>query len=46
MCSLVLNLLKVGCRGVVQLGGPVPWYNQGGPAKVGARSIFYLLKVP
>ena len=27
---------KVGCRGVVQLEGPNPWYNKGRPAKVGA----------
>ena len=26
----------VGCLGVVQLGGLDPWFNQGGPAKVGA----------
>ena len=33
----------VGCRGVVQLGGPDPWYYQGGPAKVEAsKSIFYI----
>ena len=26
----------VGCQGVIQLGGPDHWYNQGGLAKVGA----------
>ena len=30
----------VGCRGVVQLGGPDHWYNQVGPVKVGARKSF------
>ena len=30
----------VDCRGEVQLGGPDPWYNRGGPAKVGARDSF------
>ena len=30
----------MGCQGVVQLGGPDPWYNQGGPAKVKARKFF------
>ena len=24
------------CRGVVQLGGPDPWYNWGGPTKLRA----------
>ena len=35
-----ITLCIVGCRSVVQLGGPDPWYNQGGPAKVGARKSF------
>ena len=37
-----LNNLKliVGCRGVVQLGGPDPWVNRGGPTKVGAHKSF------
>ena len=30
----------VSCQGVVQLGGPDPWYNQGGLAKVGSRKSF------
>ena len=30
----------VGCRGVVQLGGPNPWYNLGGPAKVLSLYIY------
>ena len=30
----------VGCQSVVQLGGPGPWYNWGGPAKVGACKSF------
>ena len=30
----------VVCRGDVQLGGPDPLYNQGGPAKVGACKSF------
>ena len=34
----------VGCRGLVQLGGTDPWYNQGGPAKVGARKLFLFTK--
>ena len=32
----------VGCQGVVKLGVPDPWYNLGGPAKVGARKSFLL----
>ena len=31
----------VGCRDVVQLGCPDPWYNWGGPAKVGARKSIH-----
>ena len=31
---------KVICRAVVYLGGPDPWYNWGGPSKVGARKSF------
>ena len=27
----------VSCQGVVQLGGPDPWFNWGGPANVGAH---------
>ena len=37
------NLSKiclVGCRGVVQLGGPDPWYTWIGPAQVGAHKLF------
>ena len=34
----ILNI--VGCRGVLQLGGPDLWYNQGDPAKVGACKSF------
>ena len=30
----------VGCQGVVQLGGPDPWFNRGGPAKVGQLKSF------
>ena len=30
----------VGCQGVIQQGGPGPWYNQGGPAKVVAHKSF------
>ena len=37
-------LFIVGCRGEVQLGGPEPWYNQGGPAKVGACKYFVFTK--
>ena len=29
----------VGCRGLVQLGGPDPWFTQGSPAKVGLISL-------
>ena len=35
-----MKVYIVGCRGVVQLGGPDPWYNWGGPAKVGAGESF------
>ena len=35
--QIFLNI--VSCRGVVQLGGPDPWYNQGGTAKVGLVSL-------
>ena len=34
----ILNI--VGCQGVLQLGGPDLWYNQGDPAKVGACKSF------
>ena len=30
----------VGSRGVEQLEGPDPWYNRGGPTKVGARKSY------
>ena len=36
----ILLAFVVGCRGVLQLGGPVPCYNWGGPAKMGARKSF------
>ena len=36
----ILFPFVVSCRGVVQLGGPVPCYNRGGPAKMGARKSF------
>ena len=29
----------IGCRGVVELGGPDSWYSRGGPAKVGACKL-------
>ena len=31
---------KVGCRGVVKLGGPDLLYNEVGPTEVGARKYF------
>ena len=34
------SIYLVGCRGVVQLGGPDPWYNWGGPTKVGVLKSF------
>ena len=37
---------KVGCLGVAQLGGPDPWYNWGGPAKVEAqKSLFSIILI-
>ena len=33
-------LYLFGCRGVVQLGVPDPFYNRGGLGKVGARKLF------
>ena len=32
--------LIVSCRGVLQLQVPDPWYNRGGPTKVGACKSF------
>ena len=34
------NIYIVSCRGVVKPGGADPWYNQGGPIKVGACKSF------
>ena len=34
---MISHIYMVGCQGVVQLGGPGPRYNHGGPAKVVAR---------
>ena len=38
------SIFLVSCRGVVQLGGPDPWDNQVGPAKVGAGKSFLFTK--
>ena len=38
------SIFIVSCRGVVQLGGPDPWDNQVGPAKVGAGKSFLFTK--
>ena len=40
--SDLVNLVTyiVGSRGAVQLGGPDPWYNWGGPTKVGSQKSF------
>ena len=40
--SLILRLISYifGCQDVVQLGGPDPLFNWGGPAKVGPRKYF------
>ena len=35
----------VGCQGVVQLGGPYPWYNLGGSAKVGPHKLFLFTEI-
>ena len=32
-------------QGVVQLGGPDPWYNLGSPAKVGAHKSFLCTEI-
>ena len=53
MKSYILTLLKVphdmempnyavGCRVIVQPGGPDPWFNRGGSAKVGACKSFVM----
>ena len=39
-----IDSCKIGCQGEVQLGGPGPWYNQGGPAKVWVRKSFIYAK--
>ena len=44
---LMIYLANVGytvsCQGIVQLGGPVPWCNRVGPAKVWLVSLLYSL---
>ena len=42
IASLVIRGVTyiVCCCGVVQIGGPDPWYNQGSPAKVVACESF------
>ena len=41
--NIILWWYTVGCWGVVQLGGPGPWHNCDGPAKVGAHNYWSLI---